>query len=336
MAVRERVTIRDVARCANVSPTTVSHVLSGRRAVAPTTKERVYRAVRDLGYRPHATARSLRTSRTQLAALAVPDITNPFYPSMMRGMADELAGHGYRVMVHNTDGEREQELEVLDTLTDGSVDGAVLFAFHLTDRDLRPVSDSGVPLVVLGMAERASGVVDMVTSDDRSGMDQATRHVLGLGRHPLGFLGGPADAPMTKSRLDGFRAAHHSMSRRVEPRLITAADFTTAGGAEAARRLLGEAGAPRGIVCANDLMAIGALQAATELGFRVPDDVAIVGFDDIEAASLVRPRLTTVSNRAREHGQVCARLLLDRLAGEYSGAGRTVMIPTDLVLRESA
>ena len=335
MAVRDRVSITDVARHANVSPTTVSHVLSGRRPVAQATKDRVHRAVLELGYRPHGPARSLRTRRTQLVALAVPDISNPFYPSVMRGMADELAGTEYRVVVHNTDGERDQELAVLGTLTDGSADGAVLFAFHLHEPDLGPLSDAGIPVVALGVGTEPIGSIDVVTSDDRSGTREATGYLLDLGCDPLAFIGGPRDTSLAMGRLAGFREAHRD--RRAEPRpgLIATADFTTDGGARVARRLLAGAGRPRGIVCANDLMAIGVLEAAAEAGLSVPGDVAVTGFDDIDAASLVRPRLTTVSNSARRHGQVCARLLLSRLGGEYTGLGRAESIPTKLVIRES-
>jgi LacI family transcriptional regulator len=335
MAVRDRVSIADVARRAGVSTTTVSHVLSGRRPVALATRERVHNAVLELGYRPHGPARSLRTRRTQLIALAVPDISNPFYPSVMRGMADELATSGYRVVVHNTDGERDQELAVLATLTDGSVDGAVLFTLHLDERDLLPLGDGVIPVVALGVNTRPGGTIDMVTSDDRSGTLEATRLLVGLGCRPLAFIGGPPDTPMTSGRLAGFRAAHRESGTEPRPEFIVTADFTTEGGTRAARGLLGRADPPRGVVCANDLTAIGVLAAAAESGLDVPGDLAVIGFDDIDAASLVRPQLTTVSNQAREHGHVCARLLLSRLTGEYTGPGRTELIPTDLVVRDS-
>jgi LacI family transcriptional regulator len=330
-----RVSITDVARHANVSPTTVSHVLSGRRPVAEVTKERVFRAVMELGYRPHGPARSLRTRRTQLVALAVPDITNPFYPSVMRGMADELADQDYRVLVHNTDGEREQELAVLNALADGSVDAAALFAFHLEDRDLRQLSDRAIPVVALGVTAPEAGTIDVILSGDRSGIREATGHLLDLGCHPLAYIGGETDTAMAVRRQEGFRDAHRDRDTEPLPELMATADFTTEGGTRAARQLLSRADPPRGIVCANDLMAIGVLEAAAEAGLTVPGDVAVTGFDDIDAASLVRPRLTTVSNRPREHGQVGARMLLSRLMGEYTGPSRTELIPTDLVIRES-
>jgi DNA-binding LacI/PurR family transcriptional regulator len=335
MATKDRVSITDVARHANVSPTTVSHVLSGRRPVAEITKQRVYDAVLELGYRPHGPARSLRTRRTQLVALAVPDISNPFYPSVMRGMADELAGHDYRVVVHNTDGDRDQELAVLNALGDGSVDGAALFAFHLHDNELRQLSDRAIPVVTVGATAPEDGMIDIIMSGDRSGIREATRHLLDLGRYPLAYIGGKTDMAMARRRLEGFRDAHRDRDIDPVPGLLATADFTTDGGTRAARSLLGLASPPAGIVCANDLMAIGALEAAAEAGLDVPGDVAVTGFDDIDAASLVRPRLTTVSNRPRQHGQVCARMLLDRLSGEYTGPSRTELIPTDLVIRES-
>jgi LacI family transcriptional regulator len=335
MTVRDRVSINDVARRAGVSATTVSHVLSGRRPVAPATIERVHSAILELGYRPHATARSLRTRQTQLIALAVPDIANPFYPSVMRGMTDELSGSGYRVVVHNTDGERDQELAVLATLTDGSVDGAVVFALHLSEADLRPLSDGVIPVVALGVNPLLAGEIDTVSSDNESGTREATRFLLGMGCEPLAFIGGPPDTPTTSGRLAGFRDAHREHGTSARPEFVVAADFTTEGGTRAARELVSRADRPRGIVCANDLTAIGVLAAAAEVGLKVPGDLAVVGFDDIDAASLVRPRLTTVSNQAREHGRVCARLLLSRLTGEYMGPGRTELIPTGLVIRDS-
>jgi LacI family transcriptional regulator len=330
---RQRSTLTEVASRAGVSPTTVSHALSGKRHVAASTRASIERAARELHYRPNAVARSLRTRRSHTAGLIIPDISNPFYPRLARGLQDELAAVGCHVLVCNTDRRPGNELEYLVDVLDRQVDGVVIVAFHLSTEELAQVPLGDVPLVSVGpRLDHPS--VDLVFTDDGAGARDATRHLLALG-HSVGLIGGPAGLPPSESRAAGYREAFADAGAPFRPDLVADGDFTRAGGAAALRILAARPDRPTAIFCANDLMAIGAMDAARELGLDVPGDIALVGYDDIEAAGLVTPALTTVLNPADQVGAAAGRLLRDRMDG-YAGQRRRVVIPHEFVLRDSA
>jgi LacI family transcriptional regulator len=330
------VTIVDVARHAGVSITTVSHALSGKGRVAEATRSRIEDSIRELGYRPNAFARGLRTERSHMVALIIPDITNPYYPTLARGMQDALHAGGYQTLVGSTDGERAQELTFLHDSLQRKVDGIAFASFATTTRALGPVLRAGIPVVSIGDKIRHADV-DCVRTDDVAGSRDATAYLIGKGYDPIGMIGGASGISPSDHRLDGHRAALREAGIKPDPALFAAGDFTRAGGAIAMRELLGRgAKAPRAVFCANDLMAIGAMDALRETGLRVPRDVAVMGYDDIEAAALVTPDLTTVVNPAGEMGRECGRLLLERMAGEHRSARREVVIPHRVVPRASA
>jgi len=329
-------TIVDVARHAGVSITTVSHALSGKRRVAETTRARIEDSIRELGYRPNAFARGLRTERSHIVALIIPDITNPYYPTLARGMQDALHAGGYQTLVGSTDGEREQELTFLHDSLQRRVDGIAFASFATTTRSLAPVLRANIPVVSIGNSIQHAEV-DCVRTDDIAGSRDATAYLIAKGYAPIGMIGGPPGISPSDHRLEGHRAALREAGIRFDPELLAIGDFTRAGGAAAMRDLLGRpADPPRAVFCANDLMAIGAMDAAREAALRVPRDVAVMGYDDIEAAALVTPDLTTVVNPADEMGRECGRLMLERMSGEHRGARREVVIPHRLISRASA
>jgi DNA-binding LacI/PurR family transcriptional regulator len=334
---RRRATINDVASQAGVSPTTVSHVLSMRRPVAESTRKKVLDVIDELGYQPHGLARSLRMRQTNTVALIIPDITNPFYPVAARGLQDVLTDQRYTATVCNTDGVRQQELAFLEQMVARPVDGIVFVGFEITPEDLRPATRAGIPLVLVG-PQFSPEIADVVGTDDRVGTAEATRYLLDKGIDRIGFIGlhtggvGPS-----RTRVDGYEDALIQRGISLQPELVAPiGNYTREEGAQGMRRLLGLPEPPRAVVCVNDLVAIGALGVARECGFKVPEDVAIVGFDDIEAASLVDPPLTTVANPAYSLGQAAGRLLLSRLTSSYEGDYRRIVLPCHLVARDSA
>jgi LacI family transcriptional regulator, galactose operon repressor len=329
------VTIVEVARHAGVSITTVSHALSGNRRVAQATRARIDDSIRELGYRPNAFARSLRTERSHMVALIIPDITNPYYPTLARGMQDALHAGGYQTFVGSTDGRRDQERSFLNDSLQRRVDGIAFASFETTARMLTPVLQSDIPVVSIGTTIRHRKV-DCVSTDDVAGSVDATTYLIQKGYGPIGMIGGPAGTSPSDNRLEGYRAALGSAGVRFDPRLVAIGDFTRAGGAAAMGTLLERRVLPRAIFCANDLMAIGAMDAIRQAGLRVPQDVALVGYDDIEAASLVTPDLTTVVNPAYEMGRACGRLLLERMTGRRDDGRVEVVVPHRLVPRGSA
>jgi DNA-binding LacI/PurR family transcriptional regulator/AcrR family transcriptional regulator len=330
----ERPSITRVAELAGVSATTVSHTLNGRRPVADSTRRRVLDAIERLGYRPNVLARGLRTSRSQTIGLVIPDITNPFYPALARGLQDVLGPAGYDEIISNTDGDRDMERAAIEQMIARQVDGLAFAVFHTHAEDLLPAIEAGIPVVRLGGRLVQEGV-DVVHSDDEGGAAEAARYLLARGYRRIGFVCGPEAEGPAAERVSGYRAALAEAGAPVDPRLVVHTHFSRAGGREGAAALLDLPEPPDAVLCANDIMAIGALETAALRGLRVPDDLAVMGFDDIEAAGLISPGLTTMANPAREIGQACARLLLDRLSGQAAGY-REVVIPARLVRRQSA
>ena len=326
----DRVTIAEVARRAEVSKTTVSHVLSGKRPVALETRERVEAAVRELGYRPDGLARSLRTRRTHMVALMIPDITNPFYPLLARGLEDGMDG-GYRTFVCNTDAHPERELDFLEEVGDRRADGIVLDSFAMRREWIGGVVPRGTPIVRIGTTVIEDPGYDTVHADDEHGAFTATMHLIRKGHRRVAMIQGPPGAGGQRNK--GYVQALRTAGAPMDPELVVSGEWTRAGGAGAAARLLELPDPPTGIFCANDLMALGAMDAARERGMGLPRDLALVGFDDIEAAAMVSPPLTTVSNPAYETGLLAGVLLRERMTGQYRGAPRTVTLPCRLVER---
>ncbi|MEU4408581.1 substrate-binding domain-containing protein [Streptosporangium sp. NPDC023963] len=331
----DRPSITRVAQLAGVSATTVSHALNGRRPVADETRRRVLAAIDQLGYRPNVLARGLRTSRSQTIGLIIPDITNPFYPALARGLQDVLGPAGYDEIISNTDGDRELERAAIDQMIARQVDGLAFAVFHTHAEDLLPVIGAGIPVVRLGGRLVQAGV-DVVHSDDEGGAAEATRYLLERGYRRIGFVCGPHAEGPAAERVAGYRSALLAAGADADPRLVAHTHFSRAGGSSGTARLLDLPEPPDAVLCANDIMAIGALDTAEERGLRVPADLAVMGFDDIEAASLVSPGLTTMANPAREIGQACARRLLERLRGGTAQSSAETVIPARLVRRRSA
>jgi LacI family transcriptional regulator len=329
-----RITIDDVAARASVSKTTVSHVLSGKRPVRADTRVRVERAIRELDYRPDFIARSLRTRQSHIVALVIPDITNPFFPVLARGFEDAFAQVGYRTFICNTDSLREQELAFVSDVSSRRVDGLAMVSHHVHARDVEMLVDSGVRLVTVGSMIIDHPLVDVVMGDDERGARDATTFLLDRYGWRVACIAGTAEGP--RAREIGYRQALLAAGVAADPALVAEGDWTRAGGGAAMRVLLEQPEPPRAVFCGNDLMALGALDVAQERGLRVPDDVAVIGYDDVEWASLIRPPLTTVLNPAYDTGRAAADLLYDRIVRGYEGARRVVRITCNLIVRESA
>jgi LacI family transcriptional regulator len=328
-----RVTIADVARTAEVSPTTVSHVLSGKRRVRDSTSERVMAAIRELGYRPNSAAQQLRTRRSRMIAVIVPDITNPYYSTLTRGLADVAGDEDHGTYVCNTDGSGAREHKFMRDVLDRGVDGIVLAAVSPVARADLTRSRLGTPVVCVGDSID-DDEVDLVTAEHEAGARAAVAHLLDTGARRVAMIQGPAEAGAARDQ--GYQQALAAAGVPWEPQLQARGDWTRSGGHEAMLKLMTLEPRPDAVFCANDLTAIGAMDAVHELGLRVPEDVRLVGFDDVDAATIVTPPLTTVRNPAYETGAEAGRLLLSRLLGHYTGAGRTVVLRCPLVRRDSA
>jgi LacI family transcriptional regulator len=329
------VTIADVAERAGVSKTTVSHVLSGKRPVAAATRERIEQVIEEMGFRPNALARSLRMQRTHMVALIIPDITNPYYPVLARGLQDALVEEGYHIFLCNTDSKQDQEMAFIADAVQRQVDGIVLSSLHNMSQKLQEYIEDDVTFVSLGPSIDLPQV-DKVSTDDAAGAKEATRYLIQRGHRRIGMIGGMPGLTPSQNRLRGYCEALEEAYIPFDPELLAEGNFMRPGGACAMRALMELPERPTAVFCANDVMAIGAMDVARALGIAIPDGVAIVGYDDIEAASLVAPALTTVVNPGYEMGKAAGQLLMERMQGSYKGPGRRVTVPHHFIQRESA
>jgi DNA-binding LacI/PurR family transcriptional regulator len=328
-------TIEAVAAAAGVSKTTVSHVLSGNRPVARATAARVRRVIDELGYRPNTLARSLKMARSQTIGLVVPDVTNPFYPALARGLQAALVDSGYLLLLADTGGDPDAERAFIAEALQRRVDALVVSAFGLTEEELDRLAGAVVPVVAVG-AELAGSRLDCVTADDERVAADAVAHLRARGHERIGTIAGPAGTAVADRRLRGFSQALEREGR-FDATLVAYGDFTRDGGRAAAHALVRDpAERPTALFCANDLMAIGALDAARAAGLAVPGDLAVVGVDDIDAAGLVVPALTTVRIPSGDIGRVAGELLLSRMEPEARRAPRTILVGHELVERDSS
>ncbi|HEX8968576.1 MAG TPA: LacI family DNA-binding transcriptional regulator [Chloroflexota bacterium] len=308
------VTIRDVARAANVSISTVSHVLSGKRPTSGATRQRVEDVIQRLGYRPNRVAQSLVWRRTFALGLIIPDITNPYFPAFALGVEDHVRQHGYTLVLGNSEYDASREASYLDLVRSQQQAGAI---YCLGDEqspivaDLRHAIDQGFAVVLVHSPMQG---VPTVSADNRQGGRLAAEHLLGLGHRAIGVVGAlPLDEGMAHREagfLDALRESgwYAVVDRDTVPSMY--GNHQIEGGRQAAMALLRQARDLTAIFVLNDLMALGALEAARSMGRRVPADLSIVGFDDIPFAALANPPLTTVGQPIRQLGEQAADLLL--------------------------
>ncbi len=328
-----------MARHASVSQAVVSYVLSSSPSVTipAVTRDRVIAAA-ELGYVPNSAARSLRTKKTMTIAGVIPDITNPFYPAFERGIQDVAEAKGYDLVTYNTDGIEAKEQKSLRFVREGRVDGMIMTPFHVTPADLAPLLDVGVNVVMLSGDHEtwsANGIDSVSILNEQAACD-AVNYLLDRGHFRIGMIAGEAGTPPREGRVRGYLRAlgEHGIPR--EPVLIRSGDYTEAGGYQGMRDLLRLDPLPTAVFCANDLLALGAMIALREGHLRIPEDMAIVGFDDIPAARFVSPALTTIAQFPERLGRRCAAMLFERLDGSVTGPGRSESAFHELIVRHSA
>ncbi len=327
-------TIKQVAILARVSIKTVSRVINGEEYVHDDTRRRVTRAIRRLNYRPNALARSLVTRRSRSIGLVIADIVNPFFPPLVRAVEDAAAARGYNVILCDTDEDATRERAVISVLLEKQVDGLILCASRVPSGYLKGLAGEGVPLVLVNRVlahPRAAAVV----VDGAEGGRRATTHMLDLGHRRIAYLAGPAGSFSHRSRLRGYREALATRKIVFDPSLVAGGIASIAAGRQAMAALLDLKRPPSAVFAFDDLMAIGAIEEVHRRGCRVPEDVAIVGFDDIDLAAFVDPPLTTVAQPKAEMGRLAALRLLEMVENSSPPRARTMTLTPELVIRRS-
>ncbi|MBA4344332.1 MAG: LacI family transcriptional regulator [Methylibium sp.] len=326
-------TIKDVAALAGVSFTTVSHVLNETRPVSADARRRVLAAVEEIGYLPSAVARSLRKSETKIIGVLVPNVNNPFFAELVVGVEECCRLAGYSVFLCNSDNDPRRQQQYMRTLLEKRVDGLLLSSAGDAAALARIFKLATVPAVTVDRLVPGARA-DRVSVNNLDGASKAVRHLVELGHRKIGCISGPAEFEVTQERVEGWRRAQEEGGFNADEQLLIESDFSSSGGYEAARQLLHAHPDMTALFASNDLMALGALRAAAEKGIKVPQQLSIVGFDDIELSSYVFPGMTTVGCSIRELGREAGRVLIDRI--ENPGAPlKDVQLTPRLVLRES-
>lgn len=310
-----RATIQDVAKHAGVTKSTVSKFLNPNDGyyVSPHTRERIETAIQDLDFYPNAIARGLTQNRTMTIGVISADIRNPFYPDLIAGVQAIVEPERYTVVLGSTNSEPEREQAILRSMIQRQVDGVILGSATLRIDALRSLVESGTR-VLLASRNLPDLVTDTVVIDNYAGAQMAVDHLVELGHNRIGHIAGPQNVVPFQERLAGYRDAIARHGLPFDETVVLRSLSTPAAGAEAARRIIRHSNPPSAVFIANDNMALGAMDAAQRMRVRIPEDIAIVGFDNISLASNSFISLTSVDSRAEMIGRISAQVLLDRLA----------------------
>jgi LacI family transcriptional regulator len=326
--------MRDVAQRAGVSVSTVSHVVNNTRAVSADARAQVQQAMAALGYKPNALARSLRRQKTHSIGMIVPDNANPFFAEIARAIEDIGFARSYSIILCNSDGNLEKQAAYVDLLIERRVAGILFVAAGVSTEVVADLQRRRMPLVVIDRAVPGAAV-DRVQTNHYQGGQLATQHLIELGHRRIACIAAGSDLSPSAERVTGYRDTLAAHGLAYDPDLVAPGDFQFASGYRAAQQLLDLPQPPTAVFACNDLMAVGCISAATARGLRVPQDLAVVGFDDVKLASFTNPPLTTVAQPKREIGRLAMEMLLARMR-DPDAPPHSVRLDTRLVIRQSS
>ncbi|AEG15214.1 LacI family transcriptional regulator [Desulfofundulus sp. TPOSR] len=329
------VTIKDIARKAGVSYATVSRALNNRPEVSEKTRREIQRLAAEMGYKPNAIARGLVTRETLTLGLVIPDITNPFFPEVARGVEEAASEAGYSVFLCNTNWDVDKERTYIELLEEKRVDGLILASVTEDEGYLAELLSRKTPVVLIN---RILDQVDTnyVAIDNVKGAQQAVEHLISLGHRRIAYVGGLEHVESTTERLHGYRLALAINNIPFEEELVRYGSFKKESGYENALSLLSLPEPPTAIFAANDILALGVIQAIKERGLKVPENVAVVGFDDIPFAAYAEVNLTTVAQPKYTMGEMAAKILIDEIRKGPSPEKKHIVLPPTLVIRASS
>ena len=330
----KRITISDVAKEAGCSVSTVSRVIHGNPRVQPELAARIRQTIDQLGFVPDQSAQWLKTGRSFQILHVVPDIMNPYYAGMYRSIRDQMGQHGYQVVLFDTNQEEEKELEAVSFFCKNSFDGMIFGSIGKNERVLSALLNTHHPVVLTSHFPQDQ--LDAFYGIDNRGIYLMARHLIDLGHKRIAYAGGLPQSQINQHRKRGFLEAMEESGLPVESRHIFEMDFTMESGYRAGIFLTSIPNRPTAICCADDMIAMGVMQAMMDKGIHIPDEISLTGEDDIAFASICRPALTTIHNDTAFTGRSVANLLLDRMEGTYTGPARIHAIAdSEIVIRET-
>ncbi|MFK7801174.1 MAG: LacI family DNA-binding transcriptional regulator [Anaerolineae bacterium] len=327
------VTIMDVAKHAGVSFSTVSRVVNNYQFIKPATREKVQQAMDELGYVANLKARSLAGGRSNVIGLLVFDLENSYFTEVVRGIDAEVSALNYDMMISTTHQRRDREKAYIGQLASGIVDGLIIMLPQEIESWLDQLRRRNVPFVLIDH-ESGSGQGHIIRTANRRGAKEAAQHLLDLGHTRIGLITGTPSVQSGRERIDGFRQALAERGLSADDSLTQQGNFDEKSGFECGLKLLKMANQPTAIFALNDAMALGVYEAAESLGISIPEELSVVGFDDIPEAKYVRPQLTTVRQPQREIGRTATRLLVD-LIEKPDRKMETITLETELIVRKS-
>ncbi len=335
---KKRITLKDIARETGVHVSTVSRALDPveRKTITEEVAKKIQAAAESLGYRPNRIAAGLRTNRTMTVGVMIPDITNVIFPPILRGIESVLEPLGYASIIVNTDSERDREIRLLDVLRDRGVDGIIHAAVLRSDPSIASAAQDGLPVVTLNRKVEDSDI-PYVINDEDAGICQMLRHLRELGHARIAHIAGPQDLSTGQLRLAAFRRAAEDLDTEVDENLIVVATrFDEQEGGRCLTELLASGKTFTAVLCANDRLALGAIEVLRERGIDCPRQVSVTGFNDMPFLDLIRPKLTTVRIQQHGAGRAAAEILLRLLNGETADdVDIETILPVELVIRES-
>lgn len=327
--------IKDIAAMSGVSPATVSRTLRNPDIVSEETRKKVMKAVQEGGYTPNRFGANLRTQKSGNIIVLMTDITNPVNSQIIRAIESEAQQAGYAVLLGDTQGLEERERHYADMTQSGQADGILLFSFRLpfAIQDGIPLAQQ-LPPLVNSCEDIALDGISKVMIDNIAGAKTAVKHLLDLGHTRIAAIMGPLDTPSTLERLQGYKQALLEAGLEIDESLMISGNYSTEVGISAMGKLLKLRQRPSAVFCFSDDMAIGAMSILQANGFRIPQDMSVIGFDDIRYAALMTPALTTIRQPLEDIGKACMKLLLEQLSGNNKEP-QFMQLPFSLVVRQS-
>ena len=327
--------IQDVARLAEVSTATVSRALATPDRVSPEARARVLAAIAQVGYVPNPAARTLRSQKTYMVLVVLPDLSNTFFSKILRGIEETLFEAGYGMIISDLDGSPEKEAHFAAFTAAGRVDGAILLNGHLFGQSREGEGQPAriaIPLVAL--CEAIPGAeIPQIEIDNRAAASRMTQHLASLGHRSVAYVSGPSSNILERERFQGYKDGLEAAGLPFDPSLVLPGDYTIEAGVAAGQDLVARSSRPTAVFCTSDEMAIGMMRTLLSAGLRVPGDISVAGFDDIEFAAVAEPALTTIHQPRREIGQAGAAVLIDLLQGRP--APKRIRLETELFIRDS-
>jgi LacI family transcriptional regulator len=334
----KKITIKDIARKASVSHTTVSRALNNKSRIKSETKEKILSIAKELNYRPDFIARSLVMRRTKTLGLVITTIANPFYTELSQGIEATAISLGYNIILCSTNYDLSAEKKYIDMLESKGVDGIIFTSAHMGDPNIIGLAEEGFPMILVNRRTYHPSVrdkVDYIGVDNIRGGFWAVEHLIRLGHERIGVIGGSSESSVGFERLEGGKKALATYGLEVISDYFLEGDFLRGSGYQGGKKFLEMGKPPTAIFAANDYMALGTYQAIMEGGIKVPEEIALIGFNDIEFTSMKGIELTTIGQKKYEMGALAVKTLVDRIEGRKGGSPEEIILEPELIIRKT-